>query len=400
MDPFSSFDYSNDIFPEFSAMNLDLFHEDGGNRTPKTPYRKVGRSHEYSSVDTDPEEVDIPSKCDFSLGHFEVNRSHFESTTCINDTGHIDHTKFSTHPFIPRRPHIEYTDTPDLTLQQDDIFGILEYQSSPSNFAFLPGMGIGLLTDDAAAYDENTSADLDYERMKHLQEQTGRDQMILNMPGVTLSKSPSPSSPSSVATLTDNSSILTPDSSQPSPSLRTSKGILASNPWELSFCSILSQYPKSSYNLRKPIECNHCTQCFNKATHYAEHLDRLVLVPKYDCPVPSCLHARIGFLKKMDLKIHISQIHLTKYNGCKKTEEKSKVRDKFGPKVFDRMMSYLNVCNVESCGRAFYRKDSLNRHMKLLHPLDTVNKGGVLNKKIGEKARGKKPRGKKTKGKI
>lgn len=77
---------------------------------------------------------------------------------------------------------------------------------------------------------------------------------------------------------------------------------------------------------------------------------------KYKCPVKECPLHFLGIKKRAELKHHVHYEHLKNgfvKNSCRQYE--------------DEIMTILFVCNEENCGKAFYRCDSLNRHLNLVH---------------------------------
>lgn len=77
---------------------------------------------------------------------------------------------------------------------------------------------------------------------------------------------------------------------------------------------------------------------------------------KYKCPVKECPLHFLGIKKRAELKHHVHYEHLKNgfvKNSCRQYE--------------DEIMKILFVCNEANCGKAFYRCDSLNRHLNLVH---------------------------------
>lgn len=135
-----------------------------------------------------------------------------------------------------------------------------------------------------------------------------------------------------------------------------------------SYTSLVSKFPNGPIKLLKGLHCNHCQELFHETIDFANHLDYYGLYTYPFCPDPNCLFSRLGFLKKIDLKIHISNYHLSLYNSCKNSLEKITYKNNnFHPKIFDELINNLYVCNHSQCGRIFYRRDSLTRHIRALH---------------------------------
>lgn len=131
--------------------------------------------------------------------------------------------------------------------------------------------------------------------------------------------------------------------------------------------SMLSNFKNVPKYMNKIIGCNHCDNQFNQMKEYALHLDDFSLDPNNFCPDAKCVFNKIGFLKKMDLRIHILNTHLSHINCRKNIEDKKTEINKISPKLYKSFLLVLYVCNDENCARIFYRKDALTRHCKKLH---------------------------------
>lgn len=157
------------------------------------------------------------------------------------------------------------------------------------------------------------------------------------------------------------------------------------------FESYLKEYIKDDdYKLSKSVNCNHCETSFNNILKYCKHLDEFKLTTPYQCADKTCPFHKVGFMKKIDLRVHITQVHLQVYNNSS-IQEKMKLIEK-NPQVYEFFMNYTYVCPNETCKRIFYRKDTLNRHVKLVH---AANNAGIftnydLDKKTDKKLEDKK----------
>lgn len=157
------------------------------------------------------------------------------------------------------------------------------------------------------------------------------------------------------------------------------------------FESYLKEYIKDDdYKLSKSVNCNHCETSFNNILKYCKHLDEFKLTTPYQCADKTCPFHKVGFMKKIDLRVHITQVHLQIYNNSS-IQEKMKLIEK-NPQVYEFFMNYTYVCPNESCKRIFYRKDTLNRHVKLVHAANNANifTNYDLDKKTDKKLEDKK----------
>lgn len=106
------------------------------------------------------------------------------------------------------------------------------------------------------------------------------------------------------------------------------------------------------------LQCTHCTEEFHHHLDFALHLDRINQNRPFKCPLKSCPWNVLGHTRKMDLRRHC-MAHFPK--GKAGTEIETVL-----PEERQRIMSMVFPCHL-NCGKYFYRKDSLKRHIKLLH---------------------------------
>lgn len=123
------------------------------------------------------------------------------------------------------------------------------------------------------------------------------------------------------------------------------------------FCEMIMNKFESVLNDFDDYDCSHCNVKFHTLYSYLQHCERedLFKLLKYKCPVNSCPLRLIGLNKKVLLRKHVLDSH---YNRKKQvyTCKKSDV-----PNV--RQLVF--TCGY--CDKVFYRKDSLNRHLRLIH---------------------------------
>ncbi|KAI5964656.1 RME1 [Candida pseudojiufengensis] len=83
---------------------------------------------------------------------------------------------------------------------------------------------------------------------------------------------------------------------------------------------------------------------------------------KFKCPIIECPINYIGVKKLNDLRHHIQHQHLVN----------NVVSDELEEKYGDLLRNELFVCD---CGKAFYRSDSMKRHVKMIHSLKSRGRG-------------------------
>lgn len=115
------------------------------------------------------------------------------------------------------------------------------------------------------------------------------------------------------------------------------------------------------------ITCFHCGKSMDNVHSYILHLDEEKLFHhlKYKCPLSECPFNMIGFHKKINLRQHSLAKHFEKKTNtfiC---------GDQYELALLQKL---LFICD---CNKAFCRRDSLQRHIKLLHDKNPV----LTNKK-------------------
>lgn len=117
-----------------------------------------------------------------------------------------------------------------------------------------------------------------------------------------------------------------------------------------------------------PVSCSHCNDDFKSLLLLAEHFDKHKLTTAHKCPFDSCPFNLIGFSRKADLRRHCLTNHF----------EKGKLTQSINQNVKLVLNNLIYSCKMDNCGKNFYRKDSLQRHLKLVHE----NENSKFNKKM------------------
>lgn len=116
--------------------------------------------------------------------------------------------------------------------------------------------------------------------------------------------------------------------------------------------------------------CTHCEASFDQLDKYLEHLDTEKVKHENFCPDSTCAFSAIGFRFRWFLRRHICNHHLKAYNNDSVKKHSLKVPEK----LLKEFLRHVYVCNEPKCSRAFYRLDSLLRHMRLIHGLQKKTK--------------------------
>ncbi|KAK6201409.1 uncharacterized protein RJT21DRAFT_114029 [Scheffersomyces amazonensis] len=107
---------------------------------------------------------------------------------------------------------------------------------------------------------------------------------------------------------------------------------------------------------------NHCNIKFNNYFDYINHCyfenNKLNFVEfrSFRCPVRECPMNLIGYEKKANLRHHVVIEHF----------QRGQVMTKY-QNYCNELTQIIYVCGHEDCGKGFYRRDSLTRHLKLVH---------------------------------
>ncbi|KAK6462375.1 hypothetical protein DFJ63DRAFT_153613 [Scheffersomyces coipomensis] len=118
---------------------------------------------------------------------------------------------------------------------------------------------------------------------------------------------------------------------------------------------------------------NHCHTQFTNYNDFINHCYfennnnlNFVEFRNFKCPVHECPMNLIGYEKKANLRHHVVLEHF----------QRGKVVDACEP-YCDALQEIIYVCDHHDCGKGFYRKDSLTRHLKLVHE----NSSSLFNQK-------------------
>lgn len=137
-------------------------------------------------------------------------------------------------------------------------------------------------------------------------------------------------------------------------------------PKKPSYTFCLTQYfSECRKTLSKRISCTHCEQTFANVELFTQHLDQYNLSTTYKCADRLCPFSEIGFMRKVDLRVHITHVHMHEYNSGN-IEVKQRIINS-NPKVFAFFTAHTYMCDQPDCRRIFYRKDTLTRHIRLVH---------------------------------
>lgn len=114
--------------------------------------------------------------------------------------------------------------------------------------------------------------------------------------------------------------------------------------------------------------CTHCNQRFDSILQLGHHFDKYKVVTPHKCPFDSCPYFLIGFSRKAELRRHCLTKHF----------EKGKLTQSINQNIKQVLNNLIYSCKIDNCGKNFYRKDSLQRHLKLVH----ANENSKFNKKM------------------
>lgn len=151
---------------------------------------------------------------------------------------------------------------------------------------------------------------------------------------------------------------------------------LRSNPclWEQVTSNVGSGSGNSLSSKKGSYKCSHCTDTFTSLYEFVEHLDKYEIRRGHFCPVEDCPWSVIGLTRKAELRRHCVLQHFLR----------GKLKDLADQSIQSdsrlKMVKLLYSCNKSNCGKHFYRKDSLQRHQRLVHE----NKDSKFNRKWGK----------------
>lgn len=124
------------------------------------------------------------------------------------------------------------------------------------------------------------------------------------------------------------------------------------------FCETIMKKFDSSLHDIKAYPCYHCDHTFESLYKYLLHCDKEDLFKnlKYKCPVGNCTYRLIGMNKKMSLRKHVIEEHYDRKSFAFYCKSKTEI---------ESINQLIFTCN--ECYKVFYRKDSLKRHLRLIH---------------------------------
>lgn len=164
----------------------------------------------------------------------------------------------------------------------------------------------------------------------------------------------------------------------PSKAMRNGRSGSAASSFKTPRLSLVEKLQQKSHkmgglewNLKKGnFKCSHCTLNFTNLMEFAQHLDENDVRRPHLCPVEDCPWSVVGLPRKVDLRRHCMLQHflrgkLNEDDPLMSTETKS------------QMVRLLYSCDEPRCGKHFYRRDSLQRHQRLVH----FNENSSFNRK-------------------
>ncbi|CDO94501.1 unnamed protein product [Kluyveromyces dobzhanskii CBS 2104] len=108
---------------------------------------------------------------------------------------------------------------------------------------------------------------------------------------------------------------------------------------------------------RGAYKCAHCPEMFNTIFEFAQHIDDFQVERKYKCPFPLCPWKILGLPKLQELKRHCLNQHIDQLTP----DQLYLIHGKSG------LTSKVYHCESPYCDKAFHRRDSHRRHVKMVH---------------------------------
>lgn len=115
-------------------------------------------------------------------------------------------------------------------------------------------------------------------------------------------------------------------------------------------------------NIRKKkgiFKCSHCAEFFPTLYMLAQHFDEHKVARYFQCPFKGCVWNILGLPRRAEVRRHCSSQHATKIEFERCNENRLNATPTTNVEKI--------ICSHENCNRAFKRKDSLQRHIKLVH---------------------------------
>lgn len=125
------------------------------------------------------------------------------------------------------------------------------------------------------------------------------------------------------------------------------------------------QYPHNGTAPPEKLCCVHCDAPFATVDEFVAHLDREKVHQENFCPDANCVFAVVGFRMRTLLRRHVARHHLKDCSNVKRFIERKPLSPR--DRLMRRFLNLLYICPDALCSRAFYRKDSLQRHRRLIH---------------------------------
>lgn len=115
-------------------------------------------------------------------------------------------------------------------------------------------------------------------------------------------------------------------------------------------------------NIRKKkgiFKCSHCAEFFPTLYMLAQHFDEHKVARYFQCPFKGCVWNILGLPRRAEVRRHCSSQHSTKIEFERCNENRLNATPTTNVEKI--------ICSHENCSRVFKRKDSLQRHIKLVH---------------------------------
>lgn len=147
---------------------------------------------------------------------------------------------------------------------------------------------------------------------------------------------------------------------------------------------------KISQKKKKGIyKCTHCPEIFKDLYDLAKHIDSNKISRQHKCPFDDCPWSIIGLPRRAEVRRHCAAQHacVITYPGDNKdkntpteteTTETTSPETTVNGELFNLRIRESLTCQYDFCGKHFKRKDSQQRHEKLVH----LNPNSRFNRRI------------------